>query len=73
MAECFYEISFRGTPSDLLRAEFSDVSLRVGAGITYLRFEADDTADLYSVIGRIEGLGLELLEVHRVEHTANNE
>jgi hypothetical protein len=73
MAEPFYEISFRGTPSDLLRAEFSDVHLRVRRGVTYLRIEADDHAELYGLIGRIEGLGLELLEVRRGKGTMTDD
>ncbi len=62
-----YELKIRGVASDLVRAEFDDVELWEGPGVTCLRTGGADTAALYGLISRIEALGLVLLEVAPVD------
>jgi len=62
-----YELKIRGVASDLVRAEFDDVELWEGTGVTCLRTAGADTAALYGLISRIEVLGLVLLEVRAVD------
>jgi hypothetical protein len=62
-----YELKIRGVASDLVRAEFDDVELWEGPGVTCLRTAGADTAALYGLISRIETLGLVLLEVGAVD------
>jgi DNA-binding CsgD family transcriptional regulator len=58
-----YELKVGGVASDLLRAEFEDVDLRVVPGRTCRRTGLVDQAALFGLIRRIEDLSLVLLEV----------
>ncbi len=62
-----YELTIHGAMSDVLQAEFDDVELEVSHGQTHLRTILPDSAALYGLIGRIETLGLVLLDLHRSE------
>jgi hypothetical protein len=60
-----YDLTIHGAMSDVLRAEFDDVELEVAHGETHLRAVLPDSAALYGLIGRIEALGLVMLDLHR--------
>lgn len=66
MNRTIYDVSFRGVASDLILAEFADVEVSVVGVVTTLRTIVEDITTLYSLIERVEALGLELLEVHAV-------
>jgi hypothetical protein len=61
-----YEATFAGQAGRVLRAEFDDCEIVVGSGTTTLRVELPDQAAPVGLIHRITGLGLEVLDVHRV-------
>ena len=58
-----YEITVRGAPGDLIRAEFDDVRISAVDGCTRLRTGPVDQAWLFGLVRRIEDLGLVLLEL----------
>lgn len=60
-----YELTIHGAMSDVLQAEFDDVELQVSHDETHLRADLPDSAALYGLIGRIEALGLVLLDLHQ--------
>jgi hypothetical protein len=64
-SQLVYQLTIHGAMSDVLRAEFDDVELHVAHDETHLRAVLPDSAALYGLIGRIEGLGLVLLDLHR--------
>jgi hypothetical protein len=66
MAPHTYEITFTGRAGNALRAEFDDCEVTVGPATTTLRTELPDQAALSGLVLRITGLGLEVLDVHRV-------
>jgi len=61
-----YELTFAGRAGSTLRAEFDDCEVIVGPGTTTLRAELPDQAALSGLVLRINGLGLELIDVHLV-------
>jgi hypothetical protein len=61
-----YDLSFKGNASDMLRAEFGEFTVRVDRGVTHIRAILPDRAALYGLIGRLDALGLELLDVRLV-------
>ena len=61
-----YEITFAGRAGSTLQAEFDDCEVIVGQGTTTLRAELPDQAALSGLVLRINGLGLELIDVHLV-------
>jgi hypothetical protein len=63
VADLRYEVSFKGVASATLRAAFGEYELSAGTGCTSIRCSQDS---LHSVIGRIEELGLDLLDVRLV-------
>ena len=63
MAELTYELSFKGVASPTLRAAFADYDIGSGTGITWVRCSH---GDLRGVIGRIEELGLDLLDIRLI-------
>ena len=65
MTPTTYEITVRGRLSDTLVAAFDGLSASRRAQHTVLRGELADQAALYGVLGRIESLGLELVDVRR--------
>ncbi len=60
-----YEIRVRGTLSQRMLTAFPELSARNEARETVLIGRLPDQAALHGIIGRIEALGLELLEVLR--------
>jgi hypothetical protein len=66
MVEHIYDVSFKGVASDALRAEFADMDVTVDPGVTHLRAALPDSSALYGLIGRLQALGLDLLDVRLV-------
>ena len=62
-----YEITFAGQAGPVLRAEFDDCEVTTGQGTTILRAELLDQAALTGLVQRISGLGLEVIDVRRVD------
>ena len=62
-----YEITFTGQAGSALRAEFDDCEVTTGQGTTILRAELLDQAALTGLVQRISGLGLEVIDVRRVD------
>ncbi|MFM2073421.1 MAG: hypothetical protein RLZZ623_3685 [Actinomycetota bacterium] len=60
MTDLVYEVSFKGTASETLRAGFEAFDVRVGHGQTVVRCTP---GLLPSVLEQLESFGLELLEV----------
>ena len=58
-----YEITFAGQAGTVLRGEFDDCEVSVGPGSTTLRAELPDQSALQGLLQRINGLGLELVDV----------
>ena len=58
-----YEITFIGEAGATLRAAFDDCEVIIGAGTTTLRAEVPDQDGLSGLIRRINGLGLEVIDV----------
>ena len=61
-----YEITFTGEAGTAVRAEFDDCEVSVGSGTTTLRAELPDQAALSGLVLRITGLGLDVVDMHRV-------
>lgn len=62
-----YEITVRGRLGPSLAAAFDGMSVSVSAADTVLRGRIVDQAALHGVLELIESLGLELLDVRRIE------
>jgi hypothetical protein len=62
-----YEIRIKGRLSDSLSGAFEDFTAAVRPAETVMRGELRDQAELHGVLDRIQSLGLELIEVRRVE------
>jgi hypothetical protein len=60
-----YELTVKGQPGELLRAAFEDVVVSSAPGVTILSADLDQPA-LHGLLGRIEELGLELLDMRLV-------
>ena len=60
-------LTVTGGVDGVLRAAFEDVEVTVDQGVTRLRVVGADASVLYGVLHRIDALGLELLDLHRVE------
>ena len=61
-----YEITFTGQAGPTLRAEFDDCEVTIGPDTTTLYAELPDQGALSGLMQRITGLGLELIDLHRV-------
>jgi hypothetical protein len=61
-----YEITFSGQAGRTLCAQFDDCEVTTSPETTTLRAELPDPAALSGLIGRIVGLGLEIIELHLV-------
>jgi hypothetical protein len=66
-----YEIRVRGLLSDRLLSAFPEMRGRNREHETVLRGALPDQAALHGVLGRIEALGLELIEVRRARPRAD--
>jgi hypothetical protein len=58
-----YEITFLGRANTALRAEFDDCEITLGPGTTTLRADLPDRGALSGLIARINGLGLDVIDV----------
>ncbi len=61
-----YEITFVGQAGSVLCAEFDDCEISVGPDTTTLRAELPDQGALQGLLQRINGLGLELIDMRVV-------
>lgn len=61
-----YEITFNGRADKTLRAQFDDCNVTTGPDTTTLRAVLADPAALSGLVQRIAGLGLEVIDLHRV-------
>ena len=61
-----YEITFLGEAGTTLRAEFEDCEVIIGRGTTTLRTELPDRGALSGLMARINGLGLDVIDVSLV-------
>jgi hypothetical protein len=64
-----YVLTVKGQPGEVLRAAFEDVVVSSAPGVTILSAELDQ-AGLHGLLGRIEDLGLELLDMRLVSEGA---
>jgi hypothetical protein len=67
VAPADYEIRIKGRLSDSLCDAFEDFTAAVRPAETVMRGEVRDQAELHGVLDRIQSLGLELIEIRRVE------
>jgi hypothetical protein len=67
-----YEITFTGQADRALRAEFDDCEVTLGPGTTTLHAELPDQPALTGLMQRISGLGLEVIDMHRVDPPAGH-
>ena len=63
-----YEIRVRGRLGEKVAARFEGFDMEVEPVETVLRGPVLDQAALHGILGQIESLGLELVEVRRVEN-----
>jgi len=61
-----YEITFAGQAGPGLRAEFDDCAITIGPDTTTLRAQLSDQAALCGLVLRINGLGLDVVDLHLV-------
>jgi hypothetical protein len=61
-----YEITFLGQAGATLRSEFEDCEVIIGRGTTTLRTELPDRGALSGLMERINGLGLDVIDVSLV-------
>ena len=61
-----YEITFLGQAGTTLRTEFDDCEVIIGRGTTTLRTELPDRGALSGLMERINGLGLDVIDVSLV-------
>ena len=62
-----YEIRVRGRLGEKIAARFEGFDMEVEPVETVLRGPVRDQSALHGILGQIESLGLELVEVRRVE------
>jgi len=62
-----YEISVRGHLGETMRLAFPALRAETRGADTVLTGELPDTSALYGVLAEIESLGLELIEVRRLQ------
>lgn len=65
-----YEMVVTGRDSPMVRAAFDDLDVAdLGGGQLRLAGEVIDQAALHGILHRLQGLGLEIVEVHRTGST----
>jgi hypothetical protein len=69
MGACQYEIRVRGRVGEKTAARFEGFEVEVEPVETVFRGPIQDQAALHGIIAQVESLGLELLEVRRVEES----
>lgn len=66
-----YEIHIRGRVGDDLVAVFEGLTAEVLPVETVLHGDIRDQAELHGILDRVQGLGLELIEVRRLPNGAS--
>ena len=67
MGTCRYEIRVKGRMGENVAARFEGFKMEVEPVETVLRGPVKDQSALHGILEQIESLGLELLEVRRVD------
>jgi hypothetical protein len=67
MTACRYEIRVRGRLGEKIAARFQGFDVEVEPAESVLRGPIQDQSALHGILGQIESLGLELVEVRRVD------
>ena len=67
MASTGYEIRIKGRLSDSLCGAFEEFNATVRPAETVMRGELRDQSELHGVLDQIQSLGLELIEVRKIE------
>jgi hypothetical protein len=67
VAPAEYEIRVKGRLSDSLCRALEDFTASVAPAETVMRGELRDQSELHGVLDRIQALGLELIEVRRLD------
>jgi hypothetical protein len=67
VASTGYEIRIKGRLSDSLCGAFEDFNAAVRPAETVMRGELRDQSELHGVLDQIQSLGLELIEVRKIE------
>ena len=67
VASAGYEIRIKGRLSDSLSGAFEDFNTAVKPAETVMRGQLRDQSELHGVLDQIQSLGLELIEVRRLE------
>jgi hypothetical protein len=62
-----YELRIRGRLSDSVCGAFEDFTTAVRPAETVMRGELRDQSELHGLLDQIQSLGLELIEVRRLE------
>ena len=66
MQSQIYKITFLGQAGTTLRSEFDDCEITIGPGTTTLQAELPDRGALSGLMERINGLGLDVIDVSLV-------
>jgi hypothetical protein len=67
VASTGYEIRIKGRLSDSLCGAFEDFNAAVRPAETVMRGQLRDQSELHGVLDQIQSLGLELIEVRKIE------
>jgi hypothetical protein len=67
VASAGYEIRIKGRLSDSLSGAFEDFTASVKPAETVMRGQLRDQSELHGVLDRIQSLGLELIEVRKID------
>jgi hypothetical protein len=67
VAQTSYEIRVKGRLSDTVTNAFEDFTASVKPAETTLRGELRDQSELHGLLDQLQSLGLELIEVRRVD------
>jgi hypothetical protein len=67
VASAGYEIKVKGRLSDTVTSVFEDFTASVKPAETTLRGEIRDQAELHGLLEQLQSLGLELIEVRRLD------
>jgi hypothetical protein len=67
VAPAGYEIRIKGRLSDSLCGAFEEFTSAVKPAETVMRGELRDQSELHGLLDRIQSLGLELIEVRRID------
>ena len=63
-----YQIRVAGYLGDTILAAFPELDVETERGQTILTGKLPDRSALYGIVARIESLGLELVDLHRLSH-----